>query len=136
MSTNKLLSEEQKEKIQSELNDKYGVEDEDWAGGPVKIKGVEKFYAVKPPSAEVWLNFKTSRDDFAIKASYNKKPTTSLSNIITNLVSNCVIDDVEGCASYLEFKEDIKLKPALVEVLADLVQSLHMSGLDGLKKNQ
>jgi hypothetical protein len=132
----KVITDEELNQIEERLNAQYGAEGEDWAGGKVKIRGDEKYYAVKAPSADAWVMFKTQRDEHFTKIALNKKTNIKLDQVKRNLVIDCLVDDVPGCATHEDLKKDSEVKPGLVEALVDNCQSLHDSGLDGLKKNQ
>ena len=132
----KVITEQQEKEIVERLSAQYGDEGEDWAGGKIKIKGEEKFYAVKSPSADAWLMFKTQRDEHYTKIALNKKTNIKLEQVVNNLVVDCIISDVDGCATFVDYKKDVESKPALQETLQELIVDLHNSGLQGLKKNQ
>lgn len=130
------LTEAQEQQIVEKLNNQYGEEGEDWAGGKLKVKGEEKFVAVKAPSSDAWLMFKTNRDEHYTKLALNKRTNIKLDQVVEHLIIDCLITDVEGCLSLQEYKKVCETKPALAEHLQEMIHELHNSGLQGLKKNQ
>jgi hypothetical protein len=123
------------EDIVEKLNKEYGPENEEWAGGVVTIKGVKKFYAVKSPSSAAVLDLRKQNEEHITKLALNKKSTISPITLEKNFVVDCLITDVEGCASVQDFRVDADVKPALVSLLKDLASGLAETGLESLKKS-
>lgn len=125
--TKKLISDEDKKKIESELEDKYGIKGEDWDIHYVSIKGQEKAFAVRSPSRTHWNHFKKQ---------INGKDPNGVA-IEAGLAADCLISDVEGCvgntATNKEYAELLELKPNITNKLSLMAIDLANSGLD-LKK--
>lgn len=125
MSKNKkVISAEDKEKIESSLDDSYGTKGEDWDLLYVSIKGKEKAFAVKAPTRKVWNNFRDLQ-------SAGKTKETVLEG---NLAVDCLVVDVEGCSNLADYQADLEIKPVLATKLSSMVAQLAMSGLVDSKK--
>lgn len=140
--THKTITLEEENKIKDSLTKQYGDEGEDWDGIIVRVKGQEKFYAVKCPESSVWFEYKnkvqlylTRLNAQANQTGKQVAPPQGLDGVQMNFVADCLIDDVEGVVSNREeFLSDSKIKVLLVDKLASLLTALAESGIRELKK--
>ena len=119
-------------KIEEMLNTRYGVENEDWSGVTYK----NKYFAVKSPSGVSWTMFKTKQSDYFTKVALNKNTNEKLEQLQNQVVIDCLITDIEGCASVDEYLTLAMDKPRLAEIMWEQVSLCHNSGFDALKKTQ
>lgn len=120
----KLISDEDKQKIEAELEDKYGIKGEDWDVLYVSIKGKEKAFALKAPARKYLNNYRKLKEA-------GKTPDYILHE---NMTVDCLITDVEGCSNLVDYRADLEDKPFLSDRLSGVAARLGMSGLDDLKK--
>lgn len=139
MTNSKLISEKQEQDIISALTEAYGEQDEDWGGCIIKVKGQEKFYAVKCPTSSQWFEFKNKANLYFTKLqaqANNPKavPVKGLEDVMINLVADCLITDVAGVATSDDYLQDFPVKLNLVDNLVAKITELADSGLRQIKK--
>ena len=117
-------------KIEEMLNTKYGVENEDWAGITYK----NKYFAVKSPSGASWTMFKTKQSDYFTKVALGKSTSEKLEQLQNHVILDCLITDIEGCASLEDYQKLVIEKPRLAEVMWEQISLCHNSGFEDLKK--